>query len=61
LTSPYLWLLAALAVMPAILFWRDHIALKCFALLFVVTYVWFYWAIVRFKVPGWVRLKATND
>jgi len=61
LTSPYLWLLAALAVMPAILFWHDHIVLKCFALLFVVTYVWIYWAIVRFKVPGWVRLKAAND
>jgi UDP-N-acetylmuramyl pentapeptide phosphotransferase/UDP-N-acetylglucosamine-1-phosphate transferase len=61
LTSPYLWLLAALAVMPAILFWRDHIVLKCFTLLFVVTYVWFYWAIVRFKVPGWVRFKAAND
>ena len=61
LTSPYLWLLAALAVMPAVLFWRDHIVLKGFALLFVATYVWFYWAIVRFKVPGWLRLKATND
>lgn len=58
LTSPYLWLLAALAVMPAILFWRDHIVLKGFALLFMVTYVWFYWAIVRFKAPLWMRIKG---
>ena len=58
LTSPYLWLLAALAVIPAILFWRDHMVLKCFALLFVVTYVWLYWAIVRFKAPIWMRMKG---
>lgn len=61
LTSPYLWLLAALAVIPAILFWKYHLVLKGFALLFVMTYVWFYWAIVRFKIPGWARLKANND
>jgi UDP-N-acetylmuramyl pentapeptide phosphotransferase/UDP-N-acetylglucosamine-1-phosphate transferase len=61
MTSPYLWVLTALAAMPAILFWRDHIALKCFALLFVVTYIWFYWRIVRFKVPSWAGIKGIGN
>jgi UDP-N-acetylmuramyl pentapeptide phosphotransferase/UDP-N-acetylglucosamine-1-phosphate transferase len=58
LTSPYLWILTAFAVIPAILFWQHHQVLKGFALLFVVTYVWLYWAIVRFKSPKWMRLRG---
>jgi UDP-GlcNAc:undecaprenyl-phosphate/decaprenyl-phosphate GlcNAc-1-phosphate transferase len=58
LTSPYLWLLASLAVIPAILFWQHHMVLKGFAVLFAVTYVWLYWAIVRFKAPHWMRMKG---
>jgi UDP-N-acetylmuramyl pentapeptide phosphotransferase/UDP-N-acetylglucosamine-1-phosphate transferase len=56
LTSPYLWILTALAVIPAILFWQYHLVLKGFAVLFIVTYVWLYWAIVRFKSPRWLHL-----
>jgi UDP-GlcNAc:undecaprenyl-phosphate/decaprenyl-phosphate GlcNAc-1-phosphate transferase len=58
LTSPYLWLLASLAVIPAILFWQYHMVLKGFAVLFAVTYVWLYWTIVRFKAPLWMRMKG---
>jgi len=58
LTSPYLWILTAFAAIPAILFWQYHLVLKGFALLFVVTYVWLYWAIVRFKSPKWMRLRG---
>jgi UDP-N-acetylmuramyl pentapeptide phosphotransferase/UDP-N-acetylglucosamine-1-phosphate transferase len=58
LTSPYLWILTAFAVIPAILFWQYHQVLKGFALLFAVTYVWLYWAIVRFKSPNWMRLRG---
>lgn len=57
MTSPYLWVLATLSVIPAILFWRDHMVLKGFAVLFAVTYIWFYWSIVRFKIPSWIFLK----
>jgi UDP-GlcNAc:undecaprenyl-phosphate/decaprenyl-phosphate GlcNAc-1-phosphate transferase len=56
MTSPYLWLLASLSVIPAILFWRYHLALKAFAVLFAITYVWIYWSIVRFKAPEWIRM-----
>lgn len=58
LTSPYLWILTALAVIPAILFWQYHFVLKGFALLFAVTYVWLYWAIVRFQSPKWMHLRG---
>jgi UDP-N-acetylmuramyl pentapeptide phosphotransferase/UDP-N-acetylglucosamine-1-phosphate transferase len=57
LTSPYLWVLALLSVIPAIVFWRYHMVLKGFAVLFAVSYIWFYWSIVRFKVPSWMSIK----
>lgn len=57
LTSPYLWLLSLAAVIPATLFWRDKWVLAAFCLLFVVTYVWLYMQIVRFRVPRWMILR----
>lgn len=50
-TSPYLWVLNLFAVVPAILFWKNHIVLKIFSLVFLLTYLWIYWRIVRFKIP----------
>jgi UDP-N-acetylmuramyl pentapeptide phosphotransferase/UDP-N-acetylglucosamine-1-phosphate transferase len=57
LTSPYLWLLSLLAVIPATLFWQSTIVLSAFCLLFVGTYVWLYAQIVRFNVPSWLILR----
>jgi len=57
MTSPYLWVLATLSVIPAILFWRDHMVLKGFTALFAVTYIWLYWRIVRFSIPSWMLPK----
>jgi len=54
ITAPYLWLLSSLAVIPAVLFWNNHIALKLFTILFAVTYVWLYWSIVKFRTPKWL-------
>lgn len=50
-TSPYLWFLTSLAIMPAILFWQTKWLLQLSALIFCVSYLWLYWAIVRFKLP----------
>ena len=61
LTSPFLWLLCLLAVIPAVLFWRNHIALKLFFLVFALTYVWLYWSIVRFKTPPFLILENPSD
>lgn len=54
-TSPYLWGFALLTVVPAVLFWRSTPVLIFFCVLFVLSYVAAYIAIIRFKVPGWLR------
>lgn len=57
MTSPYLWLLSLMAVIPATVFWRQSWILAICCLLFVVTYVWLYVQIIRFNVPGWMILR----
>lgn len=54
-TSPYLWGFTLLTVVPALLFWNNTPVLMAFCALFVVSYVVAYLAIVRFKVPRWLR------
>ena len=53
--SPYLWAFTMLTVVPAVLFWNKTWILMCFCGLFVVSYVLAYVAIVRFKVPSWLK------
>ena len=54
-TSPYLWGFTVLTVIPAVVFWSNTPVLMFFTGLFIVTYVWAYVSIVRFKVPSWLR------
>ena len=54
-TSPYLWGFTLLTVVPAVLFWNNTWLLMGFCCLFVISYVSAYLAIVRFKVPSWLR------
>ena len=54
-TSPYLWMFAAMSVLPAVMFWNNTAMLMIFCLLFVTTYVAAYLMIVRFKVPRWIK------
>lgn len=56
-TTPYLVAFSLMSVVPAMLFWKHPWVLQLFALLFVVTYVYAYMAIVRFRVPRWLRRK----
>ena len=53
-TSPYLWGFTLLTVVPAALFWQVTPVLAGFTLLFVASYVWLYFTLVRFKLPRWV-------
>jgi UDP-N-acetylmuramyl pentapeptide phosphotransferase/UDP-N-acetylglucosamine-1-phosphate transferase len=53
-TSPYLWLFSLTAVIPATVFWRQTGTLIFFSLLFIISYVWLYARIVRFKAPRWL-------
>ena len=57
MTSPYLWFLSLLAVLPATLFWNNRITLLIFIALFMALYVRLYWKIVRFRAPRWMIIK----
>jgi UDP-GlcNAc:undecaprenyl-phosphate GlcNAc-1-phosphate transferase len=54
-TTPYLVALTLLTVVPALVFWSNTPVLMAFCLLFAVTYVVAYVAIIKFKVPRWLR------
>ncbi|HSW16903.1 MAG TPA: glycosyltransferase [Ramlibacter sp.] len=54
-TSPYLWGFTLLTVAPAMLFWRNTGLLMAFCALFVLSYVYAYVSIVRFRVPRWLQ------
>ena len=56
MTSPYLWLLCMLSVIPATLFWNNTLLLGSFLLLFALTYLGLYWRIVRFRSPRLMRM-----
>jgi len=58
MTSPYLWALCTLSVVPAVLFWRHTGLLMLFLLLFGTTYVAMYASIVRFKTPRWMVFRG---
>jgi UDP-N-acetylmuramyl pentapeptide phosphotransferase/UDP-N-acetylglucosamine-1-phosphate transferase len=59
-TSPYLWMFSLMAVIPATVFWKNTTVLICFCLLFIVSYVWLYARIVRFKSPRWLILRKKD-
>jgi UDP-N-acetylmuramyl pentapeptide phosphotransferase/UDP-N-acetylglucosamine-1-phosphate transferase len=54
MTSPYLWLLCLMSVVPAVLWWQNTAVLTFFLFLFMVSYVLLYWSIVRFRTPRWL-------
>jgi UDP-N-acetylmuramyl pentapeptide phosphotransferase/UDP-N-acetylglucosamine-1-phosphate transferase len=54
MTSPYLWILCLGSVIPCVIWWDSTQALSAFLLLFVVSYIWLYSRIVRFKTPRWM-------
>lgn len=56
LTSPYLWVLTAMTVIPAVLFWRYTWVLRAFAFLFAMIYVLLYRRLVMFKTPKWLAI-----
>lgn len=57
MTSPYLWFMCMLSVVPAVLFWKNTLVLAGFIVLFIVSYVLLYWSIVRFRAPRWLVLR----
>ena len=57
LTSPYLWLITSVGVVPAIIFWQNRIMLILGCFCFAVAYIYGYGRIVRFRAPGWWVLR----
>ncbi|HYP34413.1 MAG TPA: glycosyltransferase [Burkholderiaceae bacterium] len=53
-TSPYLWLLNAVAVVPATIWWHNTPVLALSLAAFVLVYLDLYWRIVRFRSPRWM-------
>jgi UDP-N-acetylmuramyl pentapeptide phosphotransferase/UDP-N-acetylglucosamine-1-phosphate transferase len=54
-TSPYLWFLSSLAVLPAILWWEYTWVLQLSVLWFAISYVYLYIMVVKFKTPKWLK------
>ena len=54
MTSPYLWLLCLLSVIPSVLWWDSTRILTCCLAAFIASYVFLYWRIVRFRTPRWL-------
>lgn len=57
MTSPYLWLLSSLAVIPAVLFWQQPYLLMFFTAVFSTTYIVLYRRLVLFRMPKWMIVK----
>jgi UDP-N-acetylmuramyl pentapeptide phosphotransferase/UDP-N-acetylglucosamine-1-phosphate transferase len=60
-TSPYLWALALIGIVPATLFWWSPTVIAGAALAFVVTYYWLYSSIVRLRTPHWLLVRHKAD
>ncbi len=56
IASTYLWLLAVLCAVPAIIFHENHQVLVAACVLFVALYLWLYRSLVSFKAPSFMRL-----
>jgi len=60
MTSPYLWLLCLMSIIPAVLWWNSTPILTGFLFAFMISYVWLYSRIVRFKTPRWMVFRRTR-
>jgi UDP-N-acetylmuramyl pentapeptide phosphotransferase/UDP-N-acetylglucosamine-1-phosphate transferase len=61
MTSPYLWILCSLSVVPATLFYDSTPIQAVFIVLFGLTYVVLYWRIVRFRAPRWLVFRGIKQ
>jgi UDP-N-acetylmuramyl pentapeptide phosphotransferase/UDP-N-acetylglucosamine-1-phosphate transferase len=60
MTSPYLWMLCMVSVIPAVLWWDSTPILALFIVLFGLIYVTLYWRIVRFRAPRWLVFRQPS-
>ncbi|CAD5370687.1 Glycosyl transferase [Rubrivivax sp. A210] len=60
MTSPFLWALCMISVVPAVLFWDSSAVMALALAVFAIGYVALYWRIVRFRSPRWLRRLASR-
>ncbi len=60
MTSPYLWLLCSLSVVPAVMFYESTSISALMILFFGLVYVGLYWRIVRFRAPRWLVFRPST-
>lgn len=61
ITSVYLWGLATISAVPAMIFWDSTIALWILCAVFCGVYLWLYSAIVKFHHPDWLVLAPPEE
>lgn len=54
MTSPYLWVLSGVSVVPATVFWDNSMAMLIACGVFVLAYLSLYSRIVTFRTPSWM-------
>jgi len=57
MTSPYLWVLSSMGIIPAVLFWQYEYVLMFFVAVFSISYVVLYRRLVLFRMPRWLVLQ----
>ncbi|MDY0273586.1 MAG: glycosyl transferase, partial [Advenella sp.] len=60
LTSPYLWVLTLIGLVPATIFWDNAILLCISMLVFSSVYVWLYARLVAWRCPRWLLLPSVS-
>jgi len=61
LTTPYLWGMGLMTVLPAVLFWKSTIALQIVCGIFILFYVWLYQRLVSFRAPKWLMVHRGSN
>jgi UDP-N-acetylmuramyl pentapeptide phosphotransferase/UDP-N-acetylglucosamine-1-phosphate transferase len=61
MTSPYLWSLCMMSVIPAMLWWDSTPMLAAFIFLFALISLTLYWRIVRFRAPRWMVIRRRHS
>lgn len=59
MTTPYLWGVGLLTILPAVLSWQRTWVLQIICSVFIVSYIWFYRCLVRFKAPKWLMVRKS--
>lgn len=59
LTSPYLWVITSIGVVPAVVFWQNRLMLAMGFVCFAGSYIYGYSRLARFRAPGWLVLRKS--